>query len=443
MRKVIFSSALILSVYSFALANADVKPGYIVTLENDTIEGFIKSYNEFENNRAIGFSRTSDGQFTDYRPIDIRAYYMNDNRNYVAMDVEYQWIEQNPAEMDEGVSTNAVTPFQQKLFLQVLVDGQASLYTFLDDQSDSHFYIRKDAGPLTELRTEYVHREVPQGASTKSGYVEQKKYLGILNYFFSDCEDLAQKIPGTELSTAGLSAITIEYNRCKDPFSAPKIYESTPKLLVRKSFLLGMTMANYDFEGGDAIYNYLTVPAPAANTNITMGFNFELKFPRKKNIFSLVTGLSYYRNNYTTEYSKPVPPASEWHYKTTLDYHYLKIPIFVKATINTGKLKPYVIGGIYGNFVIKGQNELTLMKMYPDDETETVESPALVLLTGEDATRNVELFGFSGGIGLDLSLGDRNGIFIESRYDRGPSPSTIGGMSSNQTVIFFTGGYYF
>lgn len=164
-------------------AQGDFRPGYIITLANDSVPGYVKYKNRYKLASSCEFRREPRGNVETYLPKDIRAYGFIGNKRLVSREVE-----------ESGE--------RKSLFLDQLVLGNLSLL-----RSVEYFYLEGDSLLQLLPPTERVIY-----SDNKRMIHKSKPYQGQLNYVLIECQISGER---TGYDESSLTAIVQAYNRCK------------------------------------------------------------------------------------------------------------------------------------------------------------------------------------------------------------------------------------
>lgn len=147
-------------------AQTDFRPGYIITLSGDTVQGKI----DYRGDKLMGgvcrFKDNDSEGYIKYFPADIDAYRFNESKYFVSKEV-------NGA----------------KVFLEFLVKGKINVY-YLRDTIGDHYFLEKEGMPLTEL----PYDENIKYIDDKRVHFTSNKHIGILNYYMQDAPEFQKRI---------------------------------------------------------------------------------------------------------------------------------------------------------------------------------------------------------------------------------------------------------
>ncbi len=146
-------------------AQKEFRPGYVITVSNDTIFGEIDYRRDLLMGERCKFKSDKD-QIVDYFPQDIKAYRFTDGKYFVSREVVGKMV-----------------------FLEFLIKGQLNVY-FLRDTSGDHYYIDRDGMLLSEL----PYEEGLKIVNSKQVFYTTKTHIGILKYYTQDAPDINNQI---------------------------------------------------------------------------------------------------------------------------------------------------------------------------------------------------------------------------------------------------------
>ncbi len=187
----------LLCLSALSKAQADFRPGYIITASLDTVFGGIDSRNAVFMGQVCRM-KTDKGEIKLFSPSDIFGYRITDGTYYVSREIN-----------------------SQKIFLEVLVKGKVGIY-FSRDENGDHYYIDKDDMPLREL-------SYTRGVTNKDGkqvYIESKSHIAILNFYMQDAPQLRSEIYNLgQPDRHNLIKLAEDYQNIVNKDESPVFYE--------------------------------------------------------------------------------------------------------------------------------------------------------------------------------------------------------------------------
>lgn len=302
MRKTVTSRIIILFVALLPVtwqASAQKKaiPGYIITLQKDTLAGKVVDQGDFANSQSVQFLDDQTGQVRVYSPEEIKGYGIEPDQFYVAQDL----------------TASAVS---KKLFSRQIVKGYTNLYVALPKAGSPVYVLQKDGGDLLPL--------------------DQKHFFGLLNYTLSDCPTIkfdrnAQRT--SSYSEAALRKLISRYNQCIRPQSDQKSHRR--KFRLNYGVMAGIAVNHYVYTFGSDLFpargDYGTKGAilPGIFFGVPVGRKFELEW-------QVLYG--QYRGSYTKHYpnvgARPFQFAFSYLNAPLLGRYYFRDRIFLNTGVN-------------------------------------------------------------------------------------------------------------
>ena len=324
-------------------------PGYIITNQGDTVDGFITVKGDRRLAKICNFSTTQNGLYRDFSPDELQGYRFQSGKFYVSRELQ--------------ISERAT-----KYFLEYLINGKANIY-YLRTTEDLYF-IERSKGRIVELNGKEKTIQTPDGT-----FIKNSEYKGLLIAELSDWKDAPNEVQKSSLTHASLIDLAQKYhkNTCTD--SNCIIYErKINKLKLRYGMTVGVSAFTVMFGG-----KLGTSPAPG----FQLGVKLELlnsTYSRNRLIYQIDVQL--FHVNRTTLYASEDYPFSEKvlyeghsYYLTSkdksstpgiVDYvrnldidlklYTLKVPLAINYYLMEGRTRPYIGAGISTEMIL-GQNK--------------------------------------------------------------------------------------
>ncbi len=156
--------ALLVFTVSKAYAQLNFNPGYIISIEQDTIYGRIALKGDASLCKFCLF-KSENKKITKYLPSEIRAFYIEGIRYYESFEVD-----------------------GESKFLEMLFKGAVNIYYYTDNNS-KQYYIKKEEGGLEPLN--YFERSL---FVNQRGTVEDARDFDITSYDMSSWNSGKQKV---------------------------------------------------------------------------------------------------------------------------------------------------------------------------------------------------------------------------------------------------------
>jgi hypothetical protein len=358
------------------------KPGYIITKENDTINGLIDYRGDFRNSKKCSFKANENSKSIEYNPFEIKGFHFNNGKFYVSKSIS---IENSP----------------DSIFVEYLVNGIADLFYYRDIDHDH--YLIENNGELFELSNEEIYG---YDKDKKIRYVRNSnKYIGLLKVTFSDCVELFPQIDKAELSHKSLINLTKNYHDyvCNDQQCI--IYEKPlPVVRIRLAPVINFNISNLGFKK-DPFYSSFDFEK---SLSMSIGGIMNMSMPRQNENFSTQLELSGGKNYFYSLYIQDKGLFGKDYYDFHIFTSYLKGSLALTYTYPKGKIRPVIgLGGSicywadYKVKIILEQANLSYINTY---EFSDIQTPDI-------------LYGGFGRIGLNYYLSKRTIAFLNLTYD--------------------------
>jgi hypothetical protein len=189
--KLFKSFAFILFCSNFAFCQSDWKDGYIITQENDTLQGQINHLAYRTMGEECRFRSSSKSQAISYYPKDIKGYVITNFAYYVSKEIDDK----------------------RMVFLEYLVNGRLDLF-YIRSNDDDRYFIQNDSLPLREIK----YKEEIKSVNGVNYLYESKAHIGLVALYTKDAPQLYNRIVNIKNDFRYLKKFTVDYHNivCKD-----------------------------------------------------------------------------------------------------------------------------------------------------------------------------------------------------------------------------------
>lgn len=371
---------------SAVFAQADFRPGYIITNTGETVQGLIDYRMDGRSQRLCTFKKDASAAPVDYGPGDIQAWQI----------IGYKLFESKVVPQDTVGGEN------MSLFLEVLVKGKASLYF---NSLNSRFYVGKGGDLYGLTNRKYLKMDEKDGRTYQ---VSPKVYVGILLVVLGDCGELKKEIQAVKLLPSSLVKIVQQYNSCGSSRAASQIIIPTVRFQV--SLLAGHTQSTLylqteSFQGYRKSFSHFT-----PSYGYTFGLGLTTVLPRLIDRISFQTEAFYEGHRYVGYYEKE--GYVTFREDTEIEIEYLKMPLLLRYTHTFGKFSPFVNAGAATSLLLKQKN-LALSEWESQGVVESAQEQLFPM-------RKTQQF-LIVGAGARFHLDRKRSVLLEVRHERGNS----------------------
>ncbi|WP_046757004.1 porin family protein [Kordia jejudonensis] len=304
---------LFMSYYSFAQISFD--KGYFIDNSGQKTECYIKNM-DWKNNPSdfeYKLTETSEQKSIGIRNVAVFEIYDQSKfeRHTVAIDVSYQNLNDLP--------TSEAPQWQQKqLFLKVLVEGKASLYSYVDSNLRKYFFSVDDKN-IEQL----VYKKYLQAESRVAENTTYKKQL----WDYLKCDAVtSKKIKNTLYTKSKLVKLFAAYNSCEgNTFTnfAARDNSTGFNLSVKP----GVNFSSFGIT--NAVNQRFTIDF-GQNTSLQLGLEAEFVLNFNKNKWAIVAEPTYvsYKTNKEVVYAQDT--AGDRTTNVEVDYSAIEVPVGVR-----------------------------------------------------------------------------------------------------------------
>lgn len=194
---------IVLSINSYA--KGKLIPGYVITLSNDTIEGYIEYSRWKYTPEEVFFKESMNGIGLYYTPKMISEFCV-DGEVYRSAIVK---VDQSPYKTSELSSSPDFQFIIDTAFLKALILGDKELYYLKDSIGKDNFYIKKDSGYEWLIYSRFVKEK-----DGKEQVVTNNNYIGQLLLYLHDCRSINSVLSITTYDLKSLTKVFYYYYEC-------------------------------------------------------------------------------------------------------------------------------------------------------------------------------------------------------------------------------------
>ncbi|MBY0066053.1 outer membrane beta-barrel protein [Empedobacter falsenii] len=280
--------------------------GYLIDNNNQKQVVLIKNVDWLNNPKSIEYKNNDTSKIEIATINQIKEFGIDNQSKYVRADVK---IDRSSEDLDK-VSSNEDPDFkEEKLFLKVLIEGEASLYGY-NDYNLKRFFYKNNTGDIEQLVYKKYEVSTNQFAYNRTfrGQVAQNL----------KCESISNdRIKKVNYRESELIKLFTEINKCKgSDLSFMKESKKVdfnlwvrPRLNNSKITIDQSNIRKIEFEN---------------QSNITVGLEGEFVFPFNKNKWSVIVEPTY---NYYKQNVGKVKSIEDYGDIASIKYSTIEIPI--------------------------------------------------------------------------------------------------------------------
>ena len=217
MRRNILSLFALIYLLHFAQAQKNIVPGYIITLDSDTVSAQVDYRIWNQNPKEVTF--IIDDKEVVYQGYEIQGFGVEDLFFKGAI-VETNISSRDPNKLE---STSDLNIRIDTTFLQAVVTGPKSLYMSTNRFNIQNFYIESN-GTLTLLtyKKYILNYEVNEVNNGNDRVAVNQRYIGQLTVLLGDCKNIDKHLQSVKYTESSLQSVFLNYYECSG-FDHPQI----------------------------------------------------------------------------------------------------------------------------------------------------------------------------------------------------------------------------
>ncbi|HSI90981.1 MAG TPA: hypothetical protein VK927_07680 [Adhaeribacter sp.] len=428
----------LLSLFAFyAQAQKDFRPGYIVTLQNDTLRGLVNYKGDIKSALKCDFKEKTGTEAQTFTPDQLLGYGFNSGRFFETQQIPIINYQYN--KLTNNFDQVPVPGNQDLNFMEVLVKGRATLYFMTDAASTKHFYIRKEGSEIKELVYLEAFMDSNEQNRAKQEFgnrilYRSKRYAGTLTQEMSDCPALNAKIENTAFKRSAFIELVTDYNKCAAP-DQKILLSKKPKQQLTWGVMAGVNFsklnmtASHDHFIGKGSYGY--------EPTVTAGIFMDVNLPDLNEKLSLHNALLLSKKNHYSLYEVRNHSYSRYVYDAKFELTYIRLASILRYTLPQGRIKPFIGAGISNGLLTEMKEDIEETYFYMNSEPLVITKPAVF-----PTPRKYE-FGMIGSLGLDFGLPGSRKLLLETRFEFANGFSPYTGIRARNTNISLLLGYGF
>ena len=408
-----------LSSARVAWAQADFRAGYIVPLNGDTVRGLADYRGGLRNAELCRFRPAAGAEAVSYTPTQLRAYGFENGHHYraqllVAIDsIQYE-----------------ITP-PRRVFMEVLVYGPLNLYQVRSKDGVDRYFVAPAAAEASRPATELIPRRNPGSDNLTRAYLRAPLYRGVLAELMADCPAVRLEVASVPFITSALTSIVQRYNACRAPQAAGTAAPvaavrpaARPGERVKLGVVAGFERSRFVVTGESFL-----ATGSFATTAPVIGLGVSIPFASISEKLSLRIEALVEKQRYEDTFTGGIGYTAATYHRVQLHLTYLRVPILVRYTYPTGRVRPFAQAGAsfsqrlhFDNTVQRGRANTAGVVQY--DEAKPLETvvPAMV---------NYEI-GLAGSVGVHLLPIAKHELTLELRAETGSGLIAASGINSSQ-----------
>lgn len=319
MKKKLLLLALITISSIESYAQIVFEKGYFINESNDRIECLIKNVDWRNNPTEFDYKLSQDSEVQKATILTVKEFGINGFSKHIKAKIN---IDRSSNQVDKLSTVRNPVFKEEDLFLKVLIEGEASLFLYIDEGLTRLFYKLKDSEINQLVYKEFLN----QDRVLENNYFKQQLSQNLL------CEKISvDEIERLRYSKKDMEKLFIKYNNCVNNNFVnynPKQKRDFINLTIRPGISLSSLIIKNSVTNSDK-----------SDFGRKIGFRFgiesELILPFNRNKWGIIIEPTY--QYYKSEISEETASVSGGVIISNVDYKSIELPIGVRYSLFLNK----------------------------------------------------------------------------------------------------------
>lgn len=411
-------ATLLLSIIpflSFSQSKNNFQPGWIVTVQQDTLEGFVDDQRWEMTPTSINFKENENAEIKTFSIEDISSFKVKFRNIYRSKFVQ---IEMLPRE--KGSLEKKQTPRYEdkKVFLELLANGERPLYYYRGQDLKEHFFVDDNDRIVPLIYLKY---------KTKLNRVKEKKtFISQLETLLEDCEEVYSMIADVEYTRKSMIRMIRSYNVCEP--NEEILFEEIDYDWFKFGVNVSTTLTKLTFKGHNSSYTEVLNFKPALNYGL--GVSFDFFFPNYNPKMAFRNDLIYkpYQRKAT---GKVVIEEGDWWHdlNSKLDFSHLRLQSMLQCKLKETYNSTFIVAGFVNSITLSNKSNTKMTTQFYTSQT-VEDVPPIVDFQWYE-------FGFVGGFGYI-----HNRYIFDVKYEVGNGIGKGKGLKTATHILYLSAKYY-
>lgn len=334
---------LCIVVCSAAAGQSGCEKASLITLNQDTIHGLIACKALRKEKHSIKFKSSASGSITDYDPLDIISFSVNQVLYYGAM------VEKEVSRLAKRNLDTNKTFFILKdtIFFKCLFMSDKALFLDREVGKKDNFYIKTHNGYELLLYKRHLAEH-----NKKLVVEDDRSYIGQLATYLEQCPDLHVILPEIKYDYVHLYYLFLRYNQCTNGLI---VHEKGPtRMSLEFGITAGPSLTTVEFEGTG--FDYITQVEYSPSVSVSIGTYADLIFPYKQKRSSIYNELLLTHFNVSSQHSEIIDSENFSTIETRFSFVHLKLNNLIRYRSSRSSLGWFANAGISNGYPISRTN---------------------------------------------------------------------------------------
>lgn len=411
-----YATLLLFTIPFLSLSqNNNFQPGWIVTIQQDTLAGYVDDQKWEVTPTSINFKEKKDAEITTFSIEDISSFKVKFRNIYRSKSVEIEMLPRGKGNLEKKKTPRFE---DKKVFLELLADGERPLYYYRGQDLKEHFFIDDNGRIVPLIYLKY---------KSKLNRVKEKKtFISQLETLLEDCEEVYSMIADVEYNRKSMLRMIRAYNICEP--NEEILFEEIDYDWFKIGINISTTLTHLTFNGHNSSYTEVLNFKPALNYGI--GISFDLLAPNYNPKMAFRNDLIYKPYQRKARGEVIIEEDQWWHQlDSKLDFSHLRWQSMVQYKFKETYNSTFFVAGLVNSFTLSNKSNTHMVSQFYSDESEEDVPPILDFQWYE--------FGFVGGFGYM-----HNRYIFDVKYEIGNGIGKGKGLKTSTHILYFSAKYY-
>ena len=406
---------LILPFLSISQSKNNFQPGWVVTLQQDTLEGFINDQKRERTPTTIYFKEKKDSETKTFSISDISSFKVKFRNIYRSKSVEMDLLPRTEGSLGKKKESQFEN---RKVFLELLANGELPLYYYRDQNLKEHFFIDDNGRIVPLLYLKYKNK--------LNRIKEKKTFISQLETLLEDCEEVYSMISDVEYNRKSMIRMIRSFNVCEP--NEEILFDEIDYDWFKFGVNVGTTITHLTFNGHNSSNTEILNFKPAINYGI--GISFDFFTPNYDPRITFRNDLIYkpYQRKASGEL---IIEKDEWweNLDSKLHFSHLRLQSMIQYKLKKTYNSTFFVAGLVNSFALSNKSNTHVVSQFYSTKTEEDVPPILDFQWYE--------FGFVGGFGYI-----HNRYVFDVKYEVGNGIGRGEGLKTSTHILYLSAKYY-
>ncbi|MGH2664228.1 tRNA modification GTPase [Flavobacterium sp.] len=334
---------LFLLACSFTQAQITFEKGYFISNGSRT-ECYIRNIDWKDNPSEFEYKNALEETVTKTVNINtVEEFGIDDSSKYKRFKIN---IEKSGNDINNVSKSSTPKWKQETLFLKVLIEGEATLYSYTEGNLYKYFFETKSIPAEQLVRIKYINTDLIPGKGYSDDSVKENNQFRQQLFNGLKCDAISENdIKNTSYTKSSLLRIFKKYNSSTGSNTAISYGEKSDKDLLAVKITAGVDQTSLKLTDPNKYYNASN--DITGKTTFKIGAELEYTLPFNKNTWSVFINPAYQKYEAEKNYTRDNGLGVILLHSLKVDYSFIELPIGIRHHIFLNKTSKIFINGAF------------------------------------------------------------------------------------------------